>query len=106
LHQNNASKMSFEELIQSDRPVLIDFYADWCGPCKVLGPIIQEVKNDMGEVVRIVKIDVDANQELAQKLQVMSIPTLMIYKNGEQKWRVSGVQTKQAIIDKINENIQ
>jgi thioredoxin 1 len=97
--------MTFEELIQSDKPVLIDFYADWCGPCKVLGPIVQEVKNELGEVIRVVKIDVDANEAIAQKLQVMSIPTLMIYKNGEQLWRKAGVQTKQAIIDELNKNL-
>lgn len=97
--------MKFEELIQSEIPVLIDFYADWCGPCKTLGPIIQQVKNDMGESVRIVKIDVDANQAIAGKLNVMSIPTMMIYKKGKQMWRVSGVQSKQAIIAKLNDCI-
>jgi thioredoxin 1 len=98
--------MKFEDLIQSEIPVLIDFYADWCGPCKTLGPIIQQVKNDMGESVRIVKIDVDANQGVAGKLNVMSIPTIMIYKKGKQLWRVSGVQSKQAIIAKLNECIE
>ena len=98
--------MKFEELIQSDIPVLIDFYADWCGPCKTLGPIIQQVKNDMGEAVRIVKIDVDANQAIAGKLNVMSIPTIMIYKKGKQMWRTAGVQSKQTIIAKINECIE
>jgi thioredoxin 1 len=97
--------MKFEELIQSEIPVLIDFYADWCGPCKTLGPIVQQVKNDMGEAIKIVKIDVDANPAVAGKLQVMSIPTMMIYKKGQQLWRVSGVQSKQAIIAKLNECI-
>ncbi|HMP28451.1 MAG TPA: thioredoxin [Saprospiraceae bacterium] len=97
--------MKFEDLIQSETPVLIDFYADWCGPCKVLGPIVQQVKNEMGDAIKVVKIDVDANQAVASKLQVMSIPTMMIYKKGKQLWRVSGVQSKQAIIAKLNESI-
>lgn len=97
--------MKFEELIQSEIPVLIDFYADWCGPCKTLGPIVQQVKNEMGDSIRIVKIDVDKNQAVAGKLQVMSIPTMMIYKKGKQLWRASGVQSKQSIIAKLNECI-
>lgn len=97
--------MKFEDLIQSEIPVLIDFYADWCGPCKTLGPIVQQVKNDLGESVRIVKIDVDANPGIAGKLNVMSIPTMMIYKKGKQMWRVSGVQSKQVIISKLNDCI-
>ena len=95
--------MNFKDLINSETPLLIDFYADWCGPCKVLSPIIQEVKNDLGEKIKVVKIDVDANEALSQKLQVMSIPTIMVYKKGELLWRASGVQTKQALISKLNE---
>jgi thioredoxin 1 len=94
---------SFKEITSSDIPVLIDFYADWCGPCKSLAPIIQEVKNDLGDRVRIVKIDVDKNGTLSSKLKVQSIPTMMIYKNGSLHWRAVGLQTKAALIDKINE---
>ena len=97
--------MSFKELIESDEPVLIDFYADWCGPCKVLSPIIQEVKNDIGEKIKVVKIDVDANQQISEKLNIMSIPTIMIFQKGELKWRAAGVQTKSAIIKKLEEFI-
>lgn len=86
-------KTSFKELINSDTPVLIDFYADWCGPCKAFSPIVAQLKQEMGDQVRIVKIDVDKNQELAQKLQVQSIPTVMIFKSGELKWRAMGVQS-------------
>ncbi len=95
--------MKFSDIIESDTPVLIDFYADWCGPCHALAPIIQEVKNELGEKVKIVKIDVDRNEALAQKLQIMSIPTIAIFRNGKMEWRAAGVQPKQAIIHKIEE---
>ena len=94
--------MKFEDLIQTDTPLLVDFYADWCGPCKTLSPIIQSIKNEMGDKIKVVKIDVDKNQALSGKLDVRSIPTIMIYQNGQVKWRESGVQTKQAIVSKLN----
>jgi len=97
------AKSTFEKLISSEKPILIDFYADWCGPCKVVGPTLKEIKKEMGNVVRIIKIDVDRNQELSQKLSVRSIPTLMIFQNGEQKWRTQGVQTKALIKKKLTE---
>jgi thioredoxin 1 len=87
------AKTTFKELIDSDKPVLIDFYADWCGPCKAVTPIIDNLKAEMGDRIRVVKIDVDLNQKLSQKLQIQSIPTLMIFQNGELKWRAMGVQT-------------
>lgn len=94
-------KSSFSEIIKSDTPVLIDFYADWCGPCKTLAPILKEVKSELGEKVKIVKIDVDKNQSLAAKYQVRGVPTMMIFKDGKQLWRESGVLPKHVIIDKI-----
>ncbi|MCB0645055.1 MAG: thioredoxin [Saprospiraceae bacterium] len=97
--------MSFQELISSDVPLLIDFYADWCGPCRVLSPIIQDIKNDLGEQIKVVKIDVDANQSLSTNLDVMSIPTIMIYKKGELLWRAAGVQTKQAILKQLQPHL-
>lgn len=87
------AKTTFKEIIDSEKPVLIDFYADWCGPCKALTPIIEDLKTDLGDRIRVVKIDVDRNQSLSQKLQIQSIPTLMIFQNGELKWRAMGVQT-------------
>ncbi|MBP6399204.1 MAG: thioredoxin [Saprospiraceae bacterium] len=95
--------MKFSDIINSDTPVLIDFYADWCAPCRTLSPIIQEVKNEMGENIKIVKIDVDKNESLAQRLQVMSIPTVAIFRNGKMEWRAAGVQPKQVLISKIKE---
>lgn len=87
-------KSSFGTLTDSDTPVLVDFFATWCGPCQTLAPILQDVKKDLGEKVKIVKIDVDKNQAIAQKFQVRGVPTLMLFKNGKQLWRQSGVLSR------------
>ena len=97
------SKSKFKDLIQSDVPVLIDFYATWCGPCKSFAPILQKLKDDLGDEVRIIKIDIDKNQNLSQKLGVRSVPTIMIFRNGERKWEVSGGQTIHLLKSKIKE---
>ncbi len=93
---------NFGELINGEDPVLVDFYADWCGPCKTMAPILQEVKSDMGGKVRIVKVDVDKNPKVAQKFGIQSIPTLILFKDGKQKWRQSGVVQKNALIQVLN----
>ena len=82
---------SFREAIQSDKPVLVDFSAEWCGPCKMLTPILHEVKNAMGDAIKIIKIDIDRNPAVSRELGIQSVPTLMIYQNGQLKWRQSGV---------------
>lgn len=82
----------FEDLIKSDKPVLIDFFATWCGPCQMMHPILEEVAKNVGEKARVIKIDIDKNQELSSVYSVRSVPTLMIFKDGDLKWRTSGVQ--------------
>ncbi|WP_179352123.1 thioredoxin [Winogradskyella vidalii] len=94
----------FSEIINQNHPVLVDFYADWCGPCKMLSPILKQVKDELGEGVSIIKIDVDKNQALASKYQVRGVPTMLLFKNGTQVWRQSGVLQKEAIINVISNN--
>ncbi len=95
-------KSSFSDIINSEKPVLVDFFADWCGPCKVLAPILKEVKDELGDHIKIVKIDVDKNQPLSEKYQVRGVPTMVLFKDGKQLWRQSGVLQKNDIINVIN----
>ena len=94
---------SFFEITASDQPVLVDFFATWCGPCKTVSPILKEVKDSLGDQVKIIKIDVDKNQRLAASLSVKGVPTLVLYKNSKILWRQSGVVPKNDIISKIKE---
>jgi len=97
-------KNNFNAIINSNQPVLIDFYADWCGPCKMLAPILKEVKKELDDHIKIIKIDVDKNQPLAAKYQVRGVPTMILFKNGKQLWRQSGVLQKKDIIAIINQH--
>ena len=99
-------RSSLKKIITEDVPVLIDFHADWCAPCKTLAPILKEVKNELGDQVKIVKIDVDKNPALAQKFQVRGVPTMVLFKEGEVVWRQSGVLAKDAILQAINSYAQ
>ena len=95
-------KSSFSDIIKGGTITLVDFYADWCGPCKVLAPILKDTKETLGEKIKIVKIDVDKNQPLAAQYQVRGVPTLILFKDGKQLWRQSGVLQKDDLVKIIN----
>ena len=93
---------NFSEIINKDKPVLVDFFAEWCGPCKMMSPILKEVKDTLGDSISIIKIDVDKNKSLAAKYQVRGVSTLVIYKQGNQVWRKSGLIQKNELVKELN----
>lgn len=89
---------SFNSIINSNKPVLVDFFAEWCGPCKAMAPILKDVKSNLGEKATIIKVDVDRNQDAAMAYQIRSVPTLMMFKNGKVVWKQSGVVPSNELI--------
>ena len=97
--------MTFDEIINSDKPVLVNFFAEWCGPCKMMAPILIDVKKEIGDTARIIKVDVDKSPEAANQYQVQGVPTLILFKNGKPLWRQSGVVPKAGLINIIKQHI-
>jgi len=94
---------SFQEVINSGKPVLVDFSAEWCGPCKMMSPILKEAKDKLGDKATIIKIDVDRNREAAEHFQIQGVPTLILFKNGQVKWRQSGVVPANTLVEVIHQ---
>lgn len=93
--------MTFQEIINQDKPVMVDFFATWCGPCKAMEPVLKSVKDQIGEQASIIKIDVDRNPAVAQLYQIQGVPTLMIFKKGQLMWRQSGVMQTADLVQKL-----
>ena len=89
---------TFNDVIMSDKPVLVDFFATWCQPCKMMHPVLEEVKARLGDKIRIIKVDVDKPQEVAAEYQIQSVPTLMLFKNGEMLYRQSGAMSRNELL--------
>lgn len=96
---------SFEDIIKSDKPVLVDFFATWCGPCKMMHPVLEELHEKVGDKARIIKVDIDKNEALATTYNVRSVPTLILFKNGKPEWRTAGV-TPIATLEQVIEQYQ
>ncbi len=97
-------RSNFQSIINAETPVLVDFFATWCGPCKALAPILEQVKEELGDEIKIVKIDVDKNQTLASNYKVLGVPTLLLFDKGKMVWRQSGVLQKSDLISVIKSN--
>jgi thioredoxin 1 len=104
IDQMNSKMLPFHELIKSDKPVLVDFYADWCGPCKAMNPIISDVAKSIDGRGKVIKINIDKNVQAAQQYQVQAVPTFMIFKNGKPVWRHSGTIDKNSLLKIIQQN--
>jgi thioredoxin 1 len=96
---------TFKEIIASDKPVLVDFYADWCGPCKMMSPVVEQISKEMGDQVRVLKVDIDRNQSAAMAYQIQGVPTFMIFKNGKIMWRQSGAMPAQVLKNALQQSL-
>jgi thioredoxin len=95
----------FNDMINDKKPTLVDFFATWCGPCKMQGPILEQVKNSIGDAANVIKIDVDRNPELSERYRIQSVPTLILFKGGEAVWRASGLHQAEQLLEKIREHV-
>ncbi len=95
----------FDELINSEKPTLVDFYATWCGPCKMMSPLLEQVATDLGSDAKIIKVDIDKNREAAKQYGIRSVPTLILFKEGEIVWRQSGLPPKNLITESVKKFI-
>lgn len=95
----------FDDLIKGDIPVLVDFHATWCGPCQTMSPIVQDIKSQYGDKIKVIKIDVDKNQAAAQRFKVRGVPTFILFKKGEIEWKAAGVHTRSDLRDVIDKVI-
>ncbi len=92
---------NFDSIIQDSKPVIVDFHALWCGPCKVQSPVLKEIADELGDRIRVIKIDVDKNREIASRYQIQGVPTLMVFRNGEIKYKQAGVHSKVQLMNII-----
>lgn len=98
-------KGNFNTIIRDSRPVVVDFHALWCGPCKVQSPVLKDVANELGDRIRIIKIDVDRNQEIAARYGIQGVPTLMVFKNGEMMYKQAGVHSRSQLMQILSKNL-
>ena len=102
----NISRENFQnEVLKADRPVLLDFWAPWCGPCRALSPVVEEIAGEMAGTINVAKCNVDDNQDLAMRFHVMSIPTLVLFKNGQEIGRTVGAMPKVRLFEEIKRNL-